>query len=250
MVVSRSCDGFISPRPLKRVTVGLARGLLLLDLLQQLVALAVVEGVVAPACRHRCGTAAASPRTRGRAPPAAGSAAGTARTAASRCAGRRSRRPRGCRSCRSAGRQIGASRDRRRARRDVVHLLADGELPAGSTSQVFRILPRSGRIAWKSLSRACLAEPPAESPSTRNSSRALGLLADAVGELAGQRRAPRSRVLRSTCCAALARSCALSMASCAIRSPASGCWLSHSANAVVRDALDEARRHRARRGAP
>ena len=29
-----------------------------------------------------------------------------------------------------------------------------------------RILPRSGRIAWVSRSRACLAEPPAESPST------------------------------------------------------------------------------------
>ena len=57
----------------------------------------------------------------------------------------------------------------------------------GSSSQVFRILPRSGMIAWKSLSRACLAEPPAESPSTRNSSRALGLLARAVGELARQR---------------------------------------------------------------
>ena len=29
------------------------------------------------------------------------------------------------------------------------------------------ILPRSGRIAWNERSRACLAEPPAESPSTR-----------------------------------------------------------------------------------
>ncbi len=43
-----------------------------------------------------------------------------------------------------------------------------------STSQVFRILPRSGMIAWNSLSRACLAEPPAESPSTRNSSARIG----------------------------------------------------------------------------
>src|SRR5207302_8062081 len=30
-----------------------------------------------------------------------------------------------------------------------------------------RILPRNGRIAWVSRSRACLAEPPALSPSTR-----------------------------------------------------------------------------------
>ena len=37
-----------------------------------------------------------------------------------------------------------------------------------------RILPRSGRIAWKRRSRPCLAEPPAESPSTRNSSHCSG----------------------------------------------------------------------------
>ena len=38
-----------------------------------------------------------------------------------------------------------------------------------STSQVFRIFPRSGMMAWNSRSRACFAES-AESPSTRNSS--------------------------------------------------------------------------------
>ena len=50
----------------------------------------------------------------------------------------------------------------------------------------FRILPRSGRIAWKLRSRPCLAEPPAESPSTMKSSdlRRVALLA--VGELARQ----------------------------------------------------------------
>jgi hypothetical protein len=32
------------------------------------------------------------------------------------------------------------------------------------------IFPRSGRIAWFDLSRACLAEPPAESPSTMKTS--------------------------------------------------------------------------------
>jgi hypothetical protein len=35
---------------------------------------------------------------------------------------------------------------------------------------VFSTLPRSGRIAWRARSRPCLAEPPAESPSTMNSS--------------------------------------------------------------------------------
>ena len=34
----------------------------------------------------------------------------------------------------------------------------------------FRIFPRSGSTAWVLLLRPCLAEPPAESPSTMNSS--------------------------------------------------------------------------------
>src|SRR5699024_12863988 len=34
----------------------------------------------------------------------------------------------------------------------------------------FNILPRSGNIAWKWRSRPCLADPPAESPSTIYSS--------------------------------------------------------------------------------
>ena len=38
----------------------------------------------------------------------------------------------------------------------------------------FRILPRSGRIAWIARLRPCLAEPPAESPSTMNSSDSAG----------------------------------------------------------------------------
>ncbi len=49
-----------------------------------------------------------------------------------------------------------------------------------------RILPRSGRIACVSRSRACLAEPPALSPSTRKISVPLGGRARAIGELAGQ----------------------------------------------------------------
>src|SRR5437764_279780 len=38
----------------------------------------------------------------------------------------------------------------------------------------FRILPRNGRIAWLARLRPCLAEPPAESPSTMNSSESAG----------------------------------------------------------------------------
>ena len=44
----------------------------------------------------------------------------------------------------------------------------------------------SGRIAWVLRLRPCLAEPPAESPSTMNSSRQRRILLLAVGELARQ----------------------------------------------------------------
>ena len=47
-------------------------------------------------------------------------------------------------------------------------------------------LPRSGRIACVRRSRPCLAEPPAESPSTMNSSDSSGIGRRAVGELARQ----------------------------------------------------------------
>ena len=50
----------------------------------------------------------------------------------------------------------------------------------------FRILPRSGRMACVARSRACLAEPPALSPSTRKISVPFWRVARAVGELAGQ----------------------------------------------------------------
>ena len=40
----------------------------------------------------------------------------------------------------------------------------------------FKILPRRGKMAWKRGSRPCLAEPPAESPSTINSSDSSGFL--------------------------------------------------------------------------
>ena len=49
-----------------------------------------------------------------------------------------------------------------------------------------RILPRIGRIAWVLRSRACLAEPPALSPSTMNSSVPSRVVVGAIGELAGQ----------------------------------------------------------------
>ncbi len=79
----------------------------------------------------------------------------------------------------------------------------DASSSAGSTSQVFRILPRSGMTAWNSRSRACFAEPPAESPSTRNSSAHARLLARAVGELARQRRSRDDALARDLVARAL-----------------------------------------------
>ena len=68
----------------------------------------------------------------------------------------------------------------------------------------FRILPRSGRIAWNLRSRPCFAEPPAESPSTRYSSHSSGLRSWHSASLPGSpapSRAPllrvRSRALRA-----------------------------------------------------
>ena len=56
------------------------------------------------------------------------------------------------------------------------------------------ILPRSGSTAWVLRSRPCLAEPPAESPSTMKSSASAGSRDRAVGELAGQGRVLQRRL--------------------------------------------------------
>ena len=59
---------------------------------------------------------------------------------------------------------------------------------------------------------------------------ALRVLAGAVGELARQRRARSRRACARSSGSPCSRVCALTIASCAIFSPASGCWLSHSPN--------------------
>ena len=68
----------------------------------------------------------------------------------------------------------------------VLHFLVLAQLARRVALATFRILPRSGRIACVSRLRACLAEPPAESPSTRKISVPSGLVLRAVGQLAGQ----------------------------------------------------------------
>ena len=56
------------------------------------------------------------------------------------------------------------------------------------------ILPNSGRTACVERSRACLAEPPAESPSTMNSSVRLGSRTVQSASLPGQRRVLERRL--------------------------------------------------------
>src|SRR5581483_11367891 len=67
-----------------------------------------------------------------------------------------------------------------------------------------RILPLSGRMAWKRRSRPCLAVPPADSPSTRNSSQRPGSRSEQSASLPGRPppssaplRRVRSRALRA-----------------------------------------------------
>ena len=77
---------------------------------------------------------------------------------------------------------------------------------AVDTPSVFSTLPRSGRIAWRARSRPCFAEPPAESPSTTNSSLVIdpGLVQSA--SLPGRLTRPAVGPLRTTsaCAARLA----------------------------------------------
>ena len=67
---------------------------------------------------------------------------------------------------------------------------------ASDTPSVFSTLPRSGRIACRARSRPCFAEPPAESPSTTNSS--LSSLVGLVQSLSlpGRLRRPDVALLR------------------------------------------------------
>src|SRR5512140_117535 len=69
---------------------------------------------------------------------------------------------------------------------------------------VFMILPRNGKIAWKWRSRPCLAEPPAESPSTiyssvleESRSEQSASLPGSVNDSSADLRITRSRALRA-----------------------------------------------------
>ena len=104
------------------------------------------------------------------------------------------------------------------------------------------IFPRSGRTAWVWRSRPCLAEPPAESPSTMKSSASRGSLTEQSASLPGSvefssadLRRVRSRALRA---ASRARA-----ASTALHEDApgvAGVLLEELAEAAVHDLLHEA----------
>ena len=105
-----------------------------------------------------------------------------------------------------------------------------------------RILPRSGRTAWVLRSRPCLAEPPAESPSTTNSSASAGSLTEQSASLPGSvefssadLRRVRSRALRAASRARWAWTAFLITARASLR-----VLLQELAEAGVDDRLDEA----------
>src|SRR5437868_4761565 len=78
-----------------------------------------------------------------------------------------------------------------------VPISAELSILSGRARSTFRILPRSGRIAWYLRLRPCLAEPPAESPSTMNSSDRAGSRSWQSASLPGREaksRAPLRRV--------------------------------------------------------
>ena len=100
------------------------------------------------------------------------------------------------------------------------------------TSQVFKIFPRIGMIAWKFLSRACLAEPPAESPSTMNSSDSSKVCPTQSDSLPGKV-GPATIFLRSTFFAAFRRRPAFEIAISANCMAISEFWFNHSAKASL-----------------
>ena len=68
----------------------------------------------------------------------------------------------------------------------MVRISAFSSILCRRAFSTLRILPLSGRMAWKRRLRACLALPPALSPSTRNSSLAAGSRSEQSASLPGR----------------------------------------------------------------
>ena len=96
-----------------------------------------------------------------------------------------------------------------------------------------RILPRSGRIAWKRRSRPCLAEPPAESPSTRYNSHFAGSRSEQSASLPGSVRLSSAllRITRSRALRAASRARLEVVHFSTIFLPSRGFFSSHSVSA-------------------
>ncbi len=83
-----------------------------------------------------------------------------------------------------------------------VRISAEASILSSRAFSTFRILPRSGRIAWSAGRGPCLAEPPAESPSTMKISEKAGSFSWQSASLPGS--APESSApLRRTSSRAL-----------------------------------------------
>ena len=85
---------------------------------------------------------------------------------------------------------------------------ADASILSNRAFSTLRILPLSGKIAWFFLSLACFADPPAESPSTRNSSHNAGSFSGNLQAFLAGRQYP----IRSSCVSCHARAAAASRA--------------------------------------
>ena len=103
----------------------------------------------------------------------------------------------------------------------------DSKILSRRARSTLRIFPRRGKMAWKRRSRACLADPPADSPSTRYSSDSSGLREEQSASFPGSVSPSRIPFRNTVCRAALAAFrafaassdfSAIARASCGLRS--------------------------------
>ena len=124
-----------------------------------------------------------------------------------------------------------------------VPISAEPSILSKRARSTLRILPRSGRTAWFSRLRPCLAEPPAESPSTMKSSDFAGSRSWQSASLPGSEAmssAPLRRV-SSRALRAASRAAAASTTLATIDAGFCGCSSNHVAELLVDEALDDGR---------
>src|SRR6266436_2539314 len=117
-----------------------------------------------------------------------------------------------------------------------VPICSDESILSKRARSTLRIFPRSGRTAWNSRLRPCLAEPPAESPSTMNSSDLAGSRSWQSASLPGSEAmssAPLRRV-SSRALRAASRAAAASTTLPTMTLASEGCSSNHAAKASLR----------------